>query len=204
MSATTDKTDTAINELSNRYKADPKRIKRLLACLADGNVRLTAVKASGIIPDTFYKWLEASPAFAALVEEAEASALSDCVGIVKKAASPHKVTKRKTVTKDGAVISDEVQETREYDWRAAAWLLERKDPANWKERKEIDLSNLTNEQLLALWESATPENGDAAPGPVSDGGAAEPAGPSPSTDDNAIGVDRVGAPESTAPAQGLD
>lgn len=204
VSAQVEQLESLMAELGDAYKASNQRVKRLLGYLSDGNVRVTAVKASGIVYQTFLNWMDLSPAFAALVEEAEASALSDCVGIVKKAASPHKVTKRKTVTKDGEVITDEVQETREYDWRAAAWLLERKDPVNWKERKEIDLGSLSNEQLIALWESSSAKAGDDEARTDTDGGPAEPTGTGAQADSDASGVDRVGTPEGSAPAEGVD
>jgi len=98
--------------MSKAYKQTPETVEKILQFLRAGNTRKTASIASGISEDTFARWLKETD-FADQVKQAEEMATARNVGLIMQAAAK--------------------------DWRAALAWLERRRPADWKERKDIGL-----------------------------------------------------------------
>jgi hypothetical protein len=88
-----------------KSKLTPELQKLICTLLQAGNTKKVAAEAAGIAESTFYDWMQTRPAFAAAVEKAEAEAEATLVTRVAKAAAS--------------------------SWRAAAWLLERRNPDEW-------------------------------------------------------------------------
>lgn len=87
------------------HKRTPQRAIAIVNALRAGSTRRIAAASAGIDHATLYRWLDFDPAFRAQVERAEAEAEVRCVSLVAKAASTN--------------------------WRAAAWWLERRRPADY-------------------------------------------------------------------------
>lgn len=163
-------------ELGTAYLWSPKRAGRILASLAAGNYRETAARVAGLSKTTFYEWLDRSPTFREMVERAESDAEEAFAASVKRAGTPHVVRKRTVRTLPGGGVEVTEVLTREYDWQAAAWLLARRFGKRWREQKQIDVKDLTDEQIIALLdegesgaEGASEGGGDTA-GPAGSGG----------------------------------
>jgi hypothetical protein len=91
--------------MGRRSKATESRIEALLAALGTGCTREAAAGHAGIHRTTLYRWLETDPGLRARVEKAEAD----------------------VEVRLAAQIVQAVPD----DWRAAAWLLERRRPASY-------------------------------------------------------------------------
>lgn len=97
----------------------------ILDAIKDGNTNETAAKLAGISESTFYNWV-------AKGKEAEKGIYRNFVDeleIAEAAAFAESVKNIRTAGKE--------------DWRASAWYLERRDPANWgrKERVSADINH---------------------------------------------------------------
>lgn len=100
----------------------------IIESIKEGNTNEISAKLAGISQATFYNWMakgrEAEKGiyrnFVEEVEMAEAFAMAGAVKNIKRAG--------------------------EEDWRASAWYLERRDPANWgrKERLSADINHSGN------------------------------------------------------------
>ena len=107
------------------YKLTPLIQDTICNLIADGNYIKTACLAAGVHKTTFDRWLKLGEqegenegenpftSFANAVKKAEAENIARNVGIIQKAAV--------------------------HTWQAAAWLLERKYPAQYGKRVEIEL-----------------------------------------------------------------
>jgi len=104
-------------------KLTPELQAEMVALLEEGNYVATACAKVGISRETYYAWLrdakaldasEAVKSFAAAVTEASATGEAELVKIIRASALE--------------------------DWRAAAFLIERRHPKRWNERKETKLS----------------------------------------------------------------
>lgn len=87
-------------------KLTPEIQTRLCQLLQAGNTHEVAAEACGINVSTFYTWKREKPEFAAAVDRAEAEAEAVLVARISRAAA------------NGS-------------WRAAGWLLERRNPEKW-------------------------------------------------------------------------
>jgi hypothetical protein len=103
--------------------------EKVLQALKAGNTRRAAAAYAGVGHETFYRWLE-SETFRDAVTRAEAHAeVSWETGV---AAAGKK------------------------DWRALAWLLERRFGQDWRERKDVNFRELSVDQLIALATAGDP------------------------------------------------
>ena len=102
----------------------PELIARLMALLVKGYSRNTACKLVRLNRATFYSWLKKDSEFAAQVREAEAQGEAVHVDYIAK----------------------------EQDWRARAWLLERRNREDWgrKDELNVNVDTLTDAQALKL------------------------------------------------------
>jgi hypothetical protein len=95
------------------YMGD-SRVRVVVQALATGNTRTHACAYARISRDTFYRWLARWPHFAQAVDKAEAGAMIRALAQIQTAA-------------------------RLGTWQAAAWFLERRDPADFGPRARIDV-----------------------------------------------------------------
>ena len=91
--------------MGRRSKATEARIEALLIALGTGCTREAAAGHAGIHRTTLYRWLENDPGLRARVEKAEAD-----------------VEVR---------LAAEIVQAAPDDWRAAAWMLERRRPGSY-------------------------------------------------------------------------
>lgn len=127
-----------------------------------GNYIETAAALAGIHKDTIYEWLRKGATapegdryrdFTDAVYEALAQSEAEAVTAIHEAGMPHEVIKsriiRKPLFEDGKPILDDdgkpvlvtetIEETTvEHDWRALAWLLERRFSKRWGRREYLE------------------------------------------------------------------
>lgn len=109
--------------------------EKLLAALRGGNTRKAAADYAEIHIDTFHEWLK-DPKFSEDVRTSEAAPEITCASSILAAAKK--------------------------DWRAAAWWLERRRHAHWKEIKQLNVRDLSIDQLVEL--AGAGEDGVDSPG----------------------------------------
>jgi len=102
--------------------------KVIVEALASGCYRETAAEHAGISTSTFYRWMEQGEAD---LEHDVASPYRDFWEAIKKAEADAEVKAIK-------LIRAAAEEPR--TWQAAAWLLERKKPAQWGRRTSLEHS----------------------------------------------------------------
>ena len=95
--------------MGRRSKATEGRIEALVIALGTGCTREAAARHAGIDRTTLYRWVERDQAIRARVEKAEAD-----------------VEVR---------LAAQIVQAAPVDWRAAAWLLERRRPASYGRAK---------------------------------------------------------------------
>lgn len=95
-------------------KRTPEVEAAILAALEIGNTRTDSAMAAGVHPSTLERWTRRYAGFRSDVERAEAKARMRMVGII-------------------AVASQTT-------WQAAAWYLERRNPAEWGRRERLEVS----------------------------------------------------------------
>lgn len=98
-------------------KFTPEVQTRLCQLLHAGNTHEVAAEACGIDVSTFYTWRREKPEFAEAVQRAEAEAEAVLVARISKAAA------------NGS-------------WRAASWLLERRNPEKWGHEGQTTMPEL--------------------------------------------------------------
>lgn len=92
-------------------KRTPEREARLMEALRAGNTRRASCAYAGIDQDTLANWMRKFSDFSDAIEKAEADAEIRNVAIIQKAASE--------------------------SWQAAGWWLERRRPADYRQRQEL-------------------------------------------------------------------
>jgi hypothetical protein len=122
-------------------KYTPERVQKICNLLKLGNTRKAAAHGSGITEETFSDWRQKKKGFAELIELAEAEFESRNVALIQKAAAERKVeiVKTKTYSVQGkGLITETVTTTKvEFDWAAAAWLLERRRSKDWGKKLDV-------------------------------------------------------------------
>ena len=131
-----------LEEFSEREKATLLKLLRL------GNFRVTACAAVGITEDTLRNWQERARAgeepfadFVDEVERAEALAEIDTVNVIAMCARGE-VPKNK----DGKVIPEDKRPFK--DWRAAAFILERRGARRWAPTQRNEVTGKEGETLV--------------------------------------------------------
>jgi len=114
--------------MSRPTKRTPDRVAAILQALHAGHTRKVATAAGGICEETFRRWVVADPELQQQVAQAEAVAERSLVECIQRAG--------------------------EVDWRAAAWLLERRNPAAWSIRyqQELLIRTATTEPVKVIVE----------------------------------------------------
>jgi hypothetical protein len=117
-----------IHFMSRPTKRTPDRVAAILQALDAGHTRKVATAAGGICEETFRRWVVADPQLQQQVAQAEAVAERSLVECIQRAG--------------------------EVDWRAAAWLLERRNPAAWSIRyqQELLIRTATTEPMKVIVE----------------------------------------------------
>lgn len=120
-------------------KLTEERARKIVNLIASGSYVETAAAACGVSKNTLYDWLKRGARaphgkfkkFADDVAEAAAKAEARDVLVIDRAASGHDVVRTTRKIEKGIVVEETTTTTREFDWRAAAWRLERKFPKRW-------------------------------------------------------------------------
>jgi len=107
-------------------KRTDERVERILDALSNGQTRRVAAACGGVSDDTLRRWIQTDPELSLRVSAAESQAEMALVTCIRNAAG--------------------------HDWRAAAWLLERRDPANWSLRQQLAVHATTQEPMKVIVE----------------------------------------------------
>ncbi len=134
----------------------------IVTAIRQGNYLETAAALAGIHKDTFYDWIikganaqepDAYSNFSDAVQKALAESETDAIAAIRQAGEEHDVTRMRTIVKplldygrpvldaDGnqLYIEEIIEEsTVETDWRALAWLLERRFSKRWGRREYLE------------------------------------------------------------------
>lgn len=153
-----------------KTKLTPETQDAICKALADGNTRLDAAVHGGVTYNAFRMWFNAGKesedepfySFYLAVKEAESRAIVDAIATIKKAAAERdevivKETSeaREVKNADGStrwetvVVKRETVTRRVFDWRAAAWISERRRP-EWFGLRETALLAALEKRLREL------------------------------------------------------
>jgi hypothetical protein len=116
-------------------KLTPDLQERICQLIRAGNTHEIAAEATGVSARAFYNWKSTKPAFREAIERAEADAEAILVARISKAAAAG-------------------------SWRAATWLLERRNPERWA-RTRPDMPEESDE-FAELYEVGKPQKTDRA------------------------------------------
>ena len=108
------KTKTTPTRVRNYIKKTPKRLDTICQHITTGITFKSACALSGISDATFYRWRQEDPEFEADIQMATAVAEQILLGHI----SEHAIT----------------------DWRAAAWILERRMPDDYSAKRDIEVN----------------------------------------------------------------
>jgi hypothetical protein len=134
-------------ESGTSLQLTPEIQEKICTAISKGTPQQDAALSAGISPRTLRYWKrqgkrengEMYIAFFAAIKKAEAECVVLNVQIIHKAATGYDVEITKTTTDDkGTKI--ETTERHDFDWCAAAWMLERRYPEQFalKHKKEIE------------------------------------------------------------------
>ena len=107
---------TKKSNAGRKSKKTPERIERLLSNLREGLSQAASISQAGIAKTTFYNWLKTDEQFKADVEAAEDFAEAVQIAQIKSLGEA------------------------KLDWRAYAWLLERRFPDRWSAKRETEVT----------------------------------------------------------------
>ena len=134
----------------------------IVTAIRCGNYLETAAACAGVHRDTLYEWLRKGAAapegncyrdFSDMLTRAMAQSEAEAVAAIDAAGMPHEVTRcritRKPLFQDGKPVLDDdgnqlyitetiEESTVESDWRALAWLLERRFSKRWGRREYLE------------------------------------------------------------------
>ncbi len=136
----------------------------IVTSIRQGNYLETAAALAGIHRDTLYSWIRkgvTSPEgnryrnFSDMLTRAMAQSEADAIEAIRQAGEEHETIKTRTTSKplfqDGKPVLDDdgnqlyitetiEESTVEHDWRALAWLLERRFPRRWGHKEYLEAS----------------------------------------------------------------
>lgn len=108
-------------------KRTARNAERICEMLSQGNSRKTAYVGAGISESTFLDWVREDAGFRARVETAEEAAIANLLEEVRAASRD--------------------REGKRGDWKAAAWILERRRPADFGRRQRIDITAAAADEI---------------------------------------------------------
>jgi hypothetical protein len=115
-------------------KLTPERTALAVNVLRGGNTREAAAAAIEVDPDTFGRWTRTNAEFRRAVEHAEHEAELLFASRIRKSAVEAEVVE--TFDRAGNLL----RRVTKYDWKAAAWWLERRRPKEWKPVQGVEVS----------------------------------------------------------------
>jgi hypothetical protein len=116
-------------------KMTPERVDIILRLLKAGNTREAAAQGAQVDAATMRRWCAAVPQFKAQVEDAEHAAEVAFASRIRKAATEAEVVEH--FDQRGNLLTRRTK----YDWKAAAWWLERRRGSTWKPApQQVDVS----------------------------------------------------------------
>lgn len=124
-----------------KTKLTPEMQTRICDALRAGNFRDTAAITSGICEKTLYTWInkgEESPnsiygKFLQELKVAEQEAEARALAQIQKAANGFEVKKKKITEYANGDMQITEEKTMEFDWKAAAWYLQRTKGMRYRE-----------------------------------------------------------------------
>jgi hypothetical protein len=142
-------------------KLTPKIQELLLEAISSGLTYDSAAKLAGIDRTTFYRWKRKAKSatsglflqFCHALKRAEVFGEAVLLKIINDAAEGGQpiVTTCVTYDADGKVIKSVTHETKTLpDWKASAWWLERRFPAEWG-RRYRSLNSVDEKDALDRW-----------------------------------------------------
>ena len=121
-----------------KTKLTPERATKICGLLAAGNVIETSCRASGIVPRTYYYWVERGRAELERVENGE-------VRKVRKKEQPfvdfYQATEKALVEAETKLVKLIMDDAMAGGVESAKWMLPRRFPDNWA-RTRLELSGL--------------------------------------------------------------
>lgn len=135
-------------------RLNPVRHDRIVRALKDGHFRATAARLAGVQPATLSTWLNTGADYADLPGGEVPESKQDVVRLYRAC-----IVAEATAL-DGALAS--VRTAAGEDWRAGAWLLERRAREDWQPRKEVIVGLARTEKRLVLDDATREALGTAA------------------------------------------
>ena len=113
-------------------KLNPEVSEKIVRAIRAGNYPEVAARHAGVHPATYYRWMERG--------ELEGSAVED---------DPYRQFRaevdRAIADAEAAEVGLVIKAARDGDWRAAAWLLERRFSERWARRERLDQLHVIEE-----------------------------------------------------------
>ncbi len=141
---------------------------RIIEALRSGMTEESAARTAGISPASYWAWKRRAEEALAAGDESESEqkyiAFRDAVArawdeahlvlaaSVRQAGVPHDVTTTTEVHRPDGRIEVTTKTVREHDWRAAAWILERRHPQEWAKVQQVELTGADGGPLLVAAE----------------------------------------------------
>lgn len=120
-----------------------EKIELICKAIKSGLTINNAARAAGVNPNTYYVWKKKGEA-----------------GIEPWASYWERV--QLAIHQGEAVLANRIATASQDDWRAAAWMLERRHPENWSKQTEVNLKGQLNMNLSEMSDEQLKEELDKA------------------------------------------